>query len=65
LGVGPKAEDLALQKNIIVAKSEGVKAGWSNFQEHTSLVESVKNGCGSKPGVLLMMMRMMMGWLIN
>jgi hypothetical protein len=48
LGVGCKADDLALQKEITVAKSKEVKTG-------CNLAESCREGYGSKRTVLLMM----------
>jgi hypothetical protein len=36
----------------ILAKSKGVKAGWSNSQEHTSLVDSSKEDYRSKRGCI-------------
>jgi hypothetical protein len=51
LGVGCKADDLALQKKNIFLKSKEVKTGWS-----TSLEESSKEGCGSKMAFLSMIM---------
>jgi hypothetical protein len=43
LRVGRKADDLALQKKIIVAESKEVKTG-------CNLAESSREGCGSKRG---------------
>jgi hypothetical protein len=47
-------------KKIVVAKYKGVKAGWPNSQECTSLAETSKDGYDSKRDVLPMMMMMMM-----
>jgi hypothetical protein len=51
LGVGRKADGLALLKKFIVAKSKEVKTG-------CNLAESSKEGCGSKRVVLPIMMMM-------
>jgi hypothetical protein len=48
LGVGRRADDLALYKKRIVAKSREIKTG-------SYLVESCKEGCGSESGVLPVM----------
>jgi hypothetical protein len=60
LEVRSKADDLALLKKYIVAKSKEVKTGWCCSQEWTNLAESSKEGHGSKRAVLPMMMMMMM-----
>jgi hypothetical protein len=57
LGVGRKADDLVLWKNI-VAKYKEAKTG-------SNLAESSKEGYGSKSAVLPMMMMMMMMMMTN
>jgi hypothetical protein len=54
LGVGCKADDLALDKTT-VAKSKEVETGWSNSQKWANLAESSKESYGSERAVLPMM----------
>jgi hypothetical protein len=55
LGVGHKADDLALEK-ISIVKFKIVKPGWSNSQEWTNMAEFSEEGYGSKRAILLTML---------
>jgi uncharacterized membrane protein YedE/YeeE len=57
LGIGRRADNLALCKNTVVTKSKGVKLG-------SNLAEPSKEGCGSKMAVLPMLVMMFAGQII-